>query len=124
MTRLPATGFLLLIAGVMFLNAASADDASVAGTWNLTVVTSAGTGTPTLVLEQNGSSLAGTYTGRFGPQRVTGDLDGDRISFGFDVSGPMGSATVTYTGTVDGDAMSGTMQMGSMAGGTFSGRRQ
>jgi hypothetical protein len=126
MTRLPAglLPVLLLMLVLTSTNARAGDSASVAGTWDLRVETSAGTGTPTLVLEQNGSTLAGTYTGRFGPQPITGNLDGDRITFAFDVSGPMGSAKVAYSGTVDGDTMSGTMQMGAMAGGTFSGRRQ
>lgn len=96
----------------------------VAGTWSLTVETSAGTGTPTVILEQDGAALSGTYKGRFGDQALTGTLDGDAIAFSFTVSGPMGSAEVIYTGTVAGAEMSGTMQMGGRAGGRFSGRRQ
>jgi hypothetical protein len=126
MTRLPAACrvLLTLMLALVAVNAHSGDGASVAGSWDLRVETSAGTGTPTLVLEQDGSKLTGIYTGRFGPQPLTGNIDGDQINFAFDVSGPMGSAKVVYSGTVDGDTMSGTMQMGAMAGGTFSGRRQ
>jgi hypothetical protein len=123
MIRLTATGLLLML-GLLSTTAGAADGASVAGTWDLKVDTSAGTGTPTLVLEQTGDALTGTYTGRFGPQQVTGNVEGEQITFGFEVSGPMGSAQVVYTGTVDGDTMSGSMQMGSMAGGNFTGRRQ
>lgn len=96
----------------------------VAGTWALTVETSAGTGTPTVLLEQNGARLTGTYRGRFGDQPLTGALEGAAITFSFTVSGPMGSADVTYSGTVAGDEMSGTMRMGDRAGGRFTGRRQ
>lgn len=102
--------------------AAGAPD--VAGTWGLTVETSAGTGTPTVVFVQDGARLTGTYRGRFGDQPLTGSLDGAAITFSFTVSGPMGSTDVTYAGTVAGDEMSGTMRMGERAGGRFTGRRQ
>jgi len=97
--------------------------ADISGTWNLTVTTQAGTGTPTLVLAQSGETLTGTYTGRFGTSPIKGTYKDGAIVFSFEVSGPMGSAEVTYTGKVDGDAMSGNMQMGTMAGGTFSGKK-
>src|SRR5215467_4422535 len=100
----------------------AASVADIAGTWNLTVNTQAGTGTPTLVLIQNGETLTGTYTGRFGTSPIKGTYKDGAIAFSFDVSGPMGSAQVSYTGKVDGDSMSGSMQMGSMAGGTFTGK--
>lgn len=106
------------------VNAAPArPEALGAGTWALRVETSAGTGTPTVVLAQEGNTLSGTYRGRFGDQPVTGTLSGNNIKFTFLVSGPMGSAQVTYTGTVDGDTMSGTMQMGDRMGGRFTGKR-
>ena len=106
------------------VNAAPArPEALGAGTWALRVETSAGTGTPTVVLTQEGNTLSGTYRGRFGDQPVTGTLSGNNIKFTFLVSGPMGSAQVTYTGTVDGDTMSGTMQMGDRMGGRFTGKR-
>jgi len=103
---------------------AAVETADVTGTWALTVETSAGTGTPTLILEQAGGDLSGTYKGRFGDQVVTGTIAGNAIRFAFTVSGPMGSADVAYSGTVEGDTMSGTMQMGAQAGGRFTGRRQ
>lgn len=123
------TGFRFAVAALLAASLtalpALADTATmVSGTWALTVETSAGTGSPTLVLEQHGVVLAGVYTGRFGPQPVAGRLNGNAITFSFDVSGPMGSAKVTYAGAVDGDTMSGTMRMGSMTGGTFSGVKQ
>jgi len=104
--------------------AGASDLPDVAGTWALTVETSAGTGTPTVVFEQNGTRLTGTYRGRFGDQPLTGSLEGAAITFSFTVSGPMGSADVTYAGTVAGDEMSGTMRMGERAGGRFTARRQ
>jgi hypothetical protein len=111
-------------AAVAAASPAGARPTAVAGTWALTVETSAGTGTPTVVLQQDGESLSGTYRGRFGTHPLTGTLKGDAIMFAFTVSGPMGSAEVTYTGTVAGDTMKGTLRMGEQAGGRFTGRRQ
>ena len=102
----------------------SALAAGIAGTWNLTVDTRAGVGTPTLVLKQDGETLTGTYTGRFGESPINGTFKDGAITFSFDASGPMGSAHVTYTGKVEGETMSGDMQMGAMTGGTFTGTRQ
>ena len=102
----------------------SAIAADVAGTWNLTVKTSAGTGTPTLVLQQDGDKLTGMYTGRFGASPVKGTLQGNAIEFSFTVSGPMGSGDVTYNGTVDGAWMRGTVSLGQMGDGTFTGAKQ
>jgi hypothetical protein len=112
------------LAAVPAASPAGAKPTAVAGTWALTVETSAGTGTPTVVLQQDGASLSGTYRGRFGTHPLTGTLKGDAIMFAFTVSGPMGSAEVTYTGTVAGDTMKGTLRMGEQAGGRFTGRRQ
>jgi hypothetical protein len=98
--------------------------AAVAGVWALTVETSAGVGTPTVTIEQNGSALTGTYTGRFGDQPLTGTVRGDAIRFTVTITGPMGSAEVTYAGTVDGDRMEGAMQMGPGMDGRFTARRQ
>jgi len=114
--------FAVLVAASLFNQSALAAD--VAGTWNLTVNTQAGTGTPTLVLAQTGNQLTGTYTGRFGEVPVTGTTNDTAIEFSFTISGAMGEAHVVYTGTVEGDTMGGSMKMGQMAGGTFTGKKQ
>lgn len=104
---------------------AAANAADVAGTWKLEVQTQAGTGTPTLVLVQTGDALTGTYTGRFGENPITGTTKDAAIEFSFEATGPMGGAAkVVYTGTVDGDSMSGSMTMNGNPGGTFTGKRQ
>ena len=114
---------LLTAAWFALLWSASAFAADVVGTWNLMVTTQAGTGTPTLVLAQDGEKLTGVYTGRFGTSPITGTIKGNAIEFHFTVTGPMGSGEVSYSGTVDGRAMSGEMTMGETGGGTFTGKR-
>ena len=112
----------VVVAASLWSAAVAAD---VAGTWNLNVKMSAGTGTPTLVLKQDGETLTGTYTGRFGASPIKGTLNGNAIEFSFTVTGPMGgSGEVTYKGTVDGASMSGTVNLGPMGDGTFTGTKQ
>ena len=113
-----------VIALTTLLGSGAAYGADVAGTWTLKVETQAGTGTPTLVLVQDGEKLTGTYTGRFGKSPITGTIKGNALEFSFTASGPMGSAEVSYSATVDGDNVSGTMTMGSMAGGSFTGKKE
>ncbi len=116
--------FFRAVAMIALLSSSSAYAADVGGTWNLKVETQAGTGTPTLVLVQDGEKLTGTYTGRMGKSPITGTIKGNALEFSFTASGPMGSAVVSYSGTVDGDNVSGTMTMGSMAGGNFTGHKE
>lgn len=97
---------------------------SAAGTWALRVETAMGVGTPTLLLNQDGSTLSGTYRGRFGEAPVKGTLTGDAIDFSTRISGPMGATDLRYTGRVSGDTMSGSLRLGKRDGGHFSGERQ
>lgn len=97
---------------------------SATGTWALRVETAMGVGTPTIELWQEGSTLRGTYLGRFGEAPVEGTVTGDVIDFSARVTGPMGTIDLRYTGRVSGDNMSGAMRLGKRDGGRFSGQRQ
>lgn len=97
----------------------------VSGTWMLEVNTPAGTGTPTLVLKQQGEKLTGSYTSnQFGEAAVTGSLKGNAISFAFDLNIEGNAVTVVYTGTVEKDTMSGSLKFGEYADGTFTGKKK
>jgi lipopolysaccharide export system protein LptA len=97
----------------------------VAGKWALTVETSGGTGTPTIVLTQDGGNLAGTYSSAvFGEQKLTGTIKGNVISFGFTGSVQGTTVTITYTGTADATTMKGKVTVGELGEGTFTGKKQ
>jgi hypothetical protein len=51
---------------------------------------------------------------------VNGTLTEDKIHIEFDISGN----TITYDGTVNGESMEGTVKLGSMGEGTFTGKRE
>jgi hypothetical protein len=69
------------------------------------------------VWQQSGSRLTGSIrlSTQPGTLRLTGRLDGTRITFG-----TVGSAAITYAGTVSGSSMSGTYQVGGASGGSWS----
>jgi hypothetical protein len=64
--------------------------------------------TQTLTLQQDGGTLKGTLKGKRGEAPVTGSVTGNKISFTVTRDTPNGSFTIEYSGTVDGDSMTGT----------------
>jgi hypothetical protein len=98
---------------------------NVAGNWALTVETTAGTGTPSVELKQDGETLTGNYSSQvFGEQKVTGTIKGNAITFGFTTSFQGSTVTVTYPGTADASTMKGKVTIGDLAEGTFTGKKQ
>ena len=96
---------------------------SVTGTWNLTLNSPLGDQAATLNLEEVGGVLQGTLTGKgdAGPvQRLT--VEGTTVSFAADADTPVGRLNLAFSGTVDGDKISGKYQT-PFGGFDFSGTR-
>ncbi len=114
--------------------AGSADKASttdgakagdVSGTWALELKTAGGGGTPTVTLKQDGDKLTGQYTSQMiGEAPVTGSIKGSDFTFQFSASVQGTTLQVVYTGTLDGSTMKGTVKLGDMGEGTFTGKRK
>jgi len=98
-------GALLLRSGSVI---AADEPAKVTGSWELSAETPRGTMTQTLTLQQDGSTLKGTLKGQRGEAPVTGSVTGNKISFTVTRDTPNGSFTIEYSGTVEGDSMTGT----------------
>ena len=117
----------IAVATAAFGLVASAADpapANVAGTWAMTVTSAMGTNTPTAVLTQNGTRLAGTYKGRMGDTPLTGTMAGSHMQLDIPLKMMGREMQLTYTGVVDGDSVSGTIKMAQMGEGTFTGKRK
>ena len=99
---------------------------NVTGKWLFQVETGAGSGTPTVTLKQDGEKLTGHYSSMtLGEAELTGTVKGSAIQFSFvaDVQGM--KIDVAYSGTVENnDAMKGTVTLGGLGEGTFTGKRQ
>lgn len=96
--------------------------ADVAGTWALEVTTDNGVTHPTVVLEQDGTELQGSYSSEaLGRATVTGSVDGNRVTFSFSGSIQGQAIPVRYTGTVGDDGrLTGTIDIADgMLTGTF-----
>ena len=121
-----ATAFCLGSPPQLLVHAAPQDKpVDVSGKWALTVETSAGTGSPSVELRQDGETLTGDYSSQvFGEQKVTGTVKGNAITFGFTTSFEGRTVTVTYTGTADASTMKGKVTIGDLGEGTFTGKKQ
>lgn len=110
-------------AAMMLSTSAFAADANVTGEWDMSVETQAGTGTPHFSLKQDGGKLTGTYKGMLGEAPVTGTVKGNDVTISFEVNAQGTDLAVSYTGTVDGATMKGTVKLGDLGEGTFTGKK-
>ena len=105
--------------------AAAGDKTDVSGAWAFQVETPAGSGTPTFTFKQDGEKLSGQYKGTFGEAPLTGTVKGNKIDFAIKVQAQGQDATINYTGTVEKDGtMKGTVNLGEIGTGTWTGKRQ
>lgn len=109
-----------LLASATFIQAAAKSKVNLTGKWNMSVTTPQGSGTPVFTLKQVGKKLTGTYKGYFGEAPVTGTVKGKDIEMQYTMRG----ALTIYKGKVDGNKMSGTIDLGGQATGTFDGTKE
>jgi hypothetical protein len=100
-----------LASGLLAQDAAqdSSQPASVGGKWQMSWQGRGGAKQGTLQLEQDGSKLTGTFESDRGSLAVSGTVSGNNISFSTQ-SQEHHDFTMVYTGTVEGDKISGTFQ--------------
>lgn len=97
--------------------------ATMTGTWAIEANHSAGTSTPTVTITQTGEKLSGKYVGSYGEAPLTGSIKGSEFTFRVEI-GTEQKVEVVYTGTLDGDTIKGSLTMGEMGEGTFTGKRK
>jgi hypothetical protein len=97
---------------------------TMTGTWAIEAHHSAGVSTPTATITQTGEKLSGKYVGTYGESVLTGSIK-DNKDFTFSVEvGTEQKVTLVYTGTLDGDTIKGSLTLGEMGEGTFTGKRK
>lgn len=101
----------LLAAPVLFAQDSESNNsqsANIAGAWQISWQGRGGSQQATIQVQQDGSKLSGTFQDENGSSQLSGSIAGNKVSFSVQIQGrPM---TVAFTGTVDGDKMSGTLQ--------------
>src|SRR5579872_1231422 len=97
--------------------------ADISGSWDFTVETSQGGGTPTFEFKQDGEKLTGTYAGMFGKAPIAGTVKGDDVEFTFQV--PNLDGKVRYKGKIESPtAMKGEVEYGDAGNGTFAAKKK
>jgi hypothetical protein len=101
------------------------DMARVAGTWDLTVTSPEGENRASMTVTQSAATLEGTMATEMGTVQVTdGRITGQRVTFTVAVPITGQTTRIVFRGTVDGNRMSGTADLGTMGTATFTGERR
>jgi hypothetical protein len=109
-----------VLAVLMLACAALAAD--ISGSWEFTVETAQGSGTPAFEFKQDGEKLTGTYSGRFGKANLSGTVKGDKVEFSFDAADV---GKIRYKGTLESStSIKGEVEIGDMGNGTFTGKKK
>jgi len=97
---------------------------SVDGTYKIELTTTLGPQSIELTLMTDGDSLSGTMDGYFGQQSFGGGtIKGNDISWSVELQSPVGEMRLDVKGTVNGDEISGQVQIGSFRPSAFKGTR-
>ena len=96
---------------------------AIDGKWEVTINSPMGAQKATLDLKADGNALTGTQTAMGGTQPVTnGKIDGNNLTWSGSITSPM-PMTLEFTGTLDGDKLSGSVKAGAFGSFPFSGGR-
>ena len=116
----------LLAATSLTAQTPSAPAPDITGKWAFTVNTDAGSGTPTVTFKQQGDSISGHYSSQvLGERDFKGTFKDGKIVFAFSADVEGQQFTMSFSGVMEGvDGMKGNVDLGGMATGSFSGKRQ
>jgi hypothetical protein len=105
--------------------AAGGEMARVAGAWALTVTHQGQDHAATLTATQTGATLDGTVATELGTVQITdARVTGQRVTFTITLPIEGQTTVIVFRGTVDGNRMSGDVDLGALGAGTFTGERQ
>jgi hypothetical protein len=88
----------------------SSQAVNISGAWQISWEGRGGTQQATIQIQQDGSTLSGTFQDSGGnSSQLTGSVAGNNVSFSVQVQSRR-TMTLAFTGTINGDKMSGTLQ--------------
>jgi hypothetical protein len=115
----------VVIAGLLCASMLAAQKFDLTGEWTFDVQTDQGSGTPTIILKQDGDKLTGKYKGQLGENDITGTVAGKTMKFSFSGNAQGTEFTVTYEGEIESsDSVKGKVDLAGMATGTFTGKKK
>ena len=96
---------------------------AVDGKWEIVINSPMGAQKAALDITTSGNSLTGTQTAQQGSGPLeNGKVDGDSVSWSAKITNPL-PLTLDFTGTVEGDKLSGSVKAGSFGSFPFTGNR-
>lgn len=87
-----------------------AEPAKVAGKWNASVQLETINSRPVLTFKQDGEKLTGTYEGYYGVSPLEGEVKENKIGFVVTMTIEGSKIEGVFNGSVDADAMSGSVE--------------
>ena len=114
----------LFVLGSAFIFAGSASaQKTIAGDWDAVFNTPGGPQPLKLIFKVDGEKLTGTAKRSRGDVPLTGTIKGEDITFAYTVDYNGNGITLTFTGKVKGDAMSGSVSFNDQASDEWSAKR-
>lgn len=97
---------------------------SVAGDWDVTIVSPQGPNTVRVVFKQDGEKISGVFKSQMGELPFEdGSLTGDDLKFAFTIPVQGMQLEITLTGKVEGSSMAGKAQFGTFGEGDWTAKR-
>ena len=96
----------------------------VSGTWDVTVEAPQGSMPLAATFKQDGEKLTGTQSSQMGEAALEGTVKGTDIAFVVVINMQGQEMTITYTGKIDGDAMSGAIEFGTFGSSTWAAKKR
>ena len=98
--------------------------ADLSGRWNVRIEYAAAVSTHVLHVKHAGNRIEGTHQGEFVSRDLSGTIDGDRVQLSSSYAERNGDAlSFRFTGTVAGNEMTGTLDMGEYLSAKWTARR-
>ena len=102
----------------------SPPQANVSGRWDVDIRYAASAATHTIHLQQDGNRLDGIHRGDFQTRDISGAISGDRVTLASIVTERHGDSLVyRFSGTVNGGAMTGSLDLGEYLAATWTARK-
>ncbi len=95
----------------------------VTGKWNMMFNLETGAAPATMTLTQDGDKVMGSLTSDQGTFEFEVTMSGNTLEWTFELDAGGGAIEIAITGTVDGDAMTGTVSLGGYGGGDWTAKR-
>ncbi|MDE2488778.1 MAG: hypothetical protein KGO51_15410 [Alphaproteobacteria bacterium] len=95
---------------------------SADGNWKITINTPMGARTVNASIKTNGATFTGQVDSDMGAQEITGNVNGDNLTWAFDITNPM-PMKLEFDAKVDGDKMTGNVKLGMFGNAPLTGER-